>query len=127
MDWLLDRQENDHCPYCRKEMISADELRQTAIKLLGPERVVEIGSMWQQQGQEQNTTTTVTPSSSTTSAATTTPSATATVTAGDIEMGQTSVVPLVPSAPITPPSTNTTDGSVDNRYSRQGSSAEMNL
>lgn len=41
-EWLS---KHDHCPYCRKEMMTADEMRETAQELLGEERVLEM-RMW---------------------------------------------------------------------------------
>mmetsp|Transcript_12302 Transcript_12302/g.34113 ORF Transcript_12302/g.34113 Transcript_12302/m.34113 type:complete len:436 (+) Transcript_12302:197-1504(+) len=36
MEWM---KKHDHCPYCRKEMLTAPEMRQAAIDVLGEERV----------------------------------------------------------------------------------------
>jgi hypothetical protein len=41
-EWMS---KHDHCPYCRKEMITADEMRATALELLGERRVNYMG-MW---------------------------------------------------------------------------------
>ena len=41
-EWLT---KNDHCPYCRKEMMTALNMRETAEELLGQERVLEM-RMW---------------------------------------------------------------------------------
>jgi len=40
MEWLA---KHDHCPYCRKGMVSATNFRQAAIEVLGGERVKELG------------------------------------------------------------------------------------
>jgi len=39
MEWL---QKHDHCPYCRKEMMSPSEMREAAIQVLGPDRVISM-------------------------------------------------------------------------------------
>lgn len=41
-EWLS---KHDHCPYCRKEMVKADEMRTAAEDLLGQDRVLEM-RMW---------------------------------------------------------------------------------
>jgi hypothetical protein len=41
-EWLS---KHDHCPYCRKEMVTADEMRTAAEELLGQDRVLEM-RMW---------------------------------------------------------------------------------
>lgn len=41
-EWLS---KNDHCPYCRSEMMTADEMRTTAEELLGENRCLEM-RMW---------------------------------------------------------------------------------
>jgi hypothetical protein len=40
MEWL---RQHDHCPYCRQEFMTARELRQAAIVVLGAERVLQLG------------------------------------------------------------------------------------
>ena len=41
MEWLS---KNDHCPYCRSEMMSSEELFHAAKEVLGRRRVVELAS-----------------------------------------------------------------------------------
>ena len=41
-EWMS---KHDHCPYCRKEMMTASEMRTTALELLGERRVTYMG-MW---------------------------------------------------------------------------------
>ena len=45
MDWFI-QHEHEHCPYCRKEMLQPNDLKEAARHLLGEQRVVELG-MWQ--------------------------------------------------------------------------------
>jgi Ring finger domain len=41
--WLTNyKKPKDHCPYCRKEMMSAKEMKTAALKVLGQERVDEL-------------------------------------------------------------------------------------
>jgi hypothetical protein len=40
MEWLS---QHDHCPYCRQEFMTAQELRQAAIAVLGSQRVHQLG------------------------------------------------------------------------------------
>jgi hypothetical protein len=41
MKWLLSQ--HDHCPYCRQEFMTAPEMRQAAIAVLGSARVRQLG------------------------------------------------------------------------------------
>ena len=39
LDWL---DKHDHCPYCRQEMITTDQMKAAATKILGAERVAKL-------------------------------------------------------------------------------------
>jgi len=41
-EWLLSKSNNDHCPYCRVEILRPDEFREEAKTVLGDARVVEL-------------------------------------------------------------------------------------
>lgn len=41
--WLNASKPKDHCPYCRKEMMTGPEMRQAALDALGEDRVSELG------------------------------------------------------------------------------------
>jgi hypothetical protein len=51
MEWLVAF--HDHCPYCRVEMMTPNQMRKAARKVLGQARVTELG-MWQQYQQSRN-------------------------------------------------------------------------
>jgi hypothetical protein len=56
MEWLLD-QRKDHCPTCRKQVMSVAEFRQAAVDVLGEDRVRELSLPPQYLQQQQGPTT----------------------------------------------------------------------
>ena len=42
MQWM--QKGHDYCPYCRKEMMTAQDMRTAALGVLGPRRVDEVSS-----------------------------------------------------------------------------------
>lgn len=64
LSWLTNhRRPKDHCPYCRKEMMSAVEMKKAALEVLGEERVTELANLPTVQT-DGNTTTTMSNSTS---------------------------------------------------------------
>lgn len=62
--WLTNYSKpKDHCPYCRKEMMSAVEMKKAALEVLGEERVAELAQF--PSLSSNNTTTTSSPSQDT--------------------------------------------------------------
>ena len=51
MVWMTNhRRPKDHCPYCRKEMMTADEMKKAAVDVLGEDRVSELAANVQREG-----------------------------------------------------------------------------
>ena len=43
MAWMTNhRRPKDHCPYCRKEMMTAEQMKKAAVDVLGEDRVSEL-------------------------------------------------------------------------------------
>ena len=55
MVWMTNhRRPKDHCPYCRKEMMTPEEMKKAALAVLGEDRVNALASTVQGQQADEN-------------------------------------------------------------------------